>query len=610
MRLSVKNQTFFLVSSVLFLAFFVATAVVYLQEAKKLRAAQEAHATELRYAYEKVRSRYEQFYASRIMANIGSQGVKEALLAQDKQKLLELIEGRWSVLKKENEHLVSMRFYLPDTTLLLQMEKKSPTLYETNIYRGVIRDVSQKKVPIQGFEEGGGFLTYKIAYPVFYENRFIGSMEFGLESEFFLKEIYGFYKLQSALYTKQSQQLQIASKLGGYYQQYTTLEDPKIIKNFPAGYDFEPLVIITSKEERSIGVYSFDIQDYSGANIAKLLFFSDFTRERDALRGYLFTSGIIFFLLTLGVLGLIYLVFNRNIKLLEKKYENMSQYRKMIDEHVITATLDLHCNIVDVSEAFLEKTGYKKSFLIGKKYRFLGYPDVSNEIYEKMYKALKYKKNFQGEMKQAKENGELFWVSVNIQPKLQQNVLIGYDVIMHDITDKKINEELLVTDGLTHLYNRRHFNDIFPRMIQTTKRDGGFLSFLLFDLDNFKLYNDTYGHQAGDNALIKVAEVLRESLKRGYDYSFRLGGEEFAVVYKSSSEHDAYLFAQKIRKNIAALGIKHEKNGDEGVLTASFGLITLRDYDLTNDDDIYKRADDYLYRAKKEGRNRVVSRIL
>ena len=503
-----------------------------------------------------------------------------------------------------------MRFYLPDTTLLLQMEKKSPTLYETNIYRGVIRDVSQKKVPIQGFEEGGGFLTYKIAYPVFYENRFIGSMEFGLESEFFLKEIYGFYKLQSALYTKQSQQLQIASKLGGYYQQYTTLEDPKIIKNFPAGYDFEPLVIITSKEERSIGVYSFNIQDYSGANIAKLLFFSDFTRERDALRGYLFTSGIIFFLLTLGVLGLIYLVFNRNIKLLEKKYENMSQYRKMIDEHVITATLDLHCNIVDVSEAFLEKTGYKKSFLIGKKYRFLGYPDVSNEIYEKMYKALKYKKNFQGEMKKAKENGELFWVSVNIQPKLQQNVLIGYDVIMHDITDKKINEELLVTDGLTHLYNRRHFNDIFPRMIQTTKRDGGFLSFLLFDLDNFKLYNDTYGHQAGDNALIKVAEVLRESLKRGYDYSFRLGGEEFAVVYKSSSEHDAYLFAQKIRKNIAALGIKHEKNGDEGVLTASFGLITLRDYDLTNDDDIYKRADDYLYRAKKEGRNRVVSRIL
>ena len=610
MRLSVKNQTFFLVSSVLFLAFFVATAVVYLQEAKKLRAAQEAHATELRYAYEKVRGRYEQFYASRIMANIGSQGVKEALFAQDKQKLLELIEGRWSVLKKENEHLVSMRFYLPDTTLLLQMEKKSPTLYETNIYRGVIRDVSQKKVPIQGFEEGGGFLTYKIAYPVFYENRFIGSMEFGLESEFFLKEIYGFYKLQSALYTKQSQQLQIASKLGGYYQQYTTLEDPKIIKNFPAGYDFEPLVIITSKEERSIGVYSFDIQDYSGANIAKLLFFSDFTRERDALRGYLITSGIIFFLLTLGVLGLIYLVFNRNIKLLEKKYENMSQYRKMIDEHVITATLDLHCNIVDVSEAFLEKTGYKKSFLIGKKYRFLGYPDVSNEIYEKMYKALKYKKNFQGEMKKAKENGELFWVSVNIQPKLQQNVLIGYDVIMHDITDKKINEELLVTDGLTHLYNRRHFNDIFPRMIQTTKRDGGFLSFLLFDLDNFKLYNDTYGHQAGDNALIKVAEVLRESLKRGYDYSFRLGGEEFAVVYKSSSEHDAYLFAQKIRKNIAALGIKHEKNGDEGVLTASFGLITLRDYDLTNDDDIYKRADDYLYRAKKEGRNRVVSRIL
>ena len=608
--MSVKNQTFFLVASVLLAASAVVTLLVYSQESEKLVASQKAHAKEIRGAYEKVLQRQEQFYASRIKANINSNGVKEALARGDKETLKQLIEGRWEVLQSENRYLESMRFYLPDSSLLLQVRKYPLVSYEVSGYSMMVRDVMTKKLPVHGFEEETNVLIYKIVYPVLYENRFLGSAEFSLNAEFFLKELYELYKIQSALYVKESQLLQIADRLGKYYQKYTTLEEKNFTKYLPSDYDFAPFTTFQTSQGRFIGVYNIDVQEYDTDTAAKLLCFVDFTQEQKELYRRILILGLFLFGMTGIVLVFVYIIFNRNVKILEKEYESMSQYKKMIDEHVITATLDLHCNLVDVSEAFLEITGYKKSFLLGKKYRFLGYPDVSNEMYEKMYKALKYKKNFQGEMKQAKENGELFWVSVNIQPKFQKNILIGYDVIMHDITDKKINEELMVTDGLTHLYNRRHFNDIFPRMIQSTKRDGGFLSFLLFDLDNFKLYNDTYGHQAGDHALIEVARVLKESLKRGYDYSFRLGGEEFAVVYKSSSEHDAYLFAQKIRKNIMALQIKHEKNGEEGVLTASFGLITLHDYDLTNDDDIYKRADEFLYRAKKEGRNRVVSRIL
>ena len=610
MQLSVKNQTFFFVATVLFVASVVVTLFLNSQESKKLDASQEAYVKEIRHAYEKVLQRQEQFYASRIKANINSSGVKEALANGDKETLKKLIEGRWEVLRGENEYLESMRFYLPDSSLLLQVRKYPLVSYEVSGYSTMVRDVVAKKLPVHGFEEEANVLIYKIVYPVLYENRLLGSVEFSLNSEFFLKELYDLYKIQSALYVKESQMLQIADRLGKYYRKYTTLEEKNLTRALASDYAFAPYTTVESPQGDFVAVYNIDIQEYDTDTAAKLLCFVDFTAKKAELHERIGMLGFIFFGMSVIILILIYIMLNRNVKILEKKYESMSQYKKMIDEHVITATLDLHCNIVDVSEAFLEKTGYKKYFLIGKKYRFLGYPDVSNEIYEKMYKALRYKKNFQGEMKQAKENGELFWVSVNIQPKFQKNILIGYDVIMHDITDKKINEELMVTDGLTHLYNRRYFNDIFPRMIQGTKRDGGFLSFLLFDLDNFKLYNDTYGHQAGDHALIEVARVLKESLKRGYDYSFRLGGEEFGVLYKSSSEHDAYLFAQKIRKNIAALQIKHEKNGEEGVLTASFGLITLRDYDLTNDDDIYKQADEYLYRAKKEGRNKVVSRIL
>jgi diguanylate cyclase (GGDEF)-like protein len=147
-------------------------------------------------------------------------------------------------------------------------------------------------------------------------------------------------------------------------------------------------------------------------------------------------------------------------------------------------------------------------------------------------------------------------------------------------------------------------------MIQQIKRDGGYLSLIILDVDNFKLYNDFYGHQAGDKALIAVAGALRDSLNRGHDYCFRLGGEEFGVVFKSANEDDAYLFAQKLRKAISDLEIEHLHNESFGILTASFGLVTLKSDCLTTEEDIYKKADEHLYLAKRSGRNKVVSKSI
>ena len=169
----------------------------------------------------------------------------------------------------------------------------------------------------------------------------------------------------------------------------------------------------------------------------------------------------------------------------------------------------------------------------------------------------------------------------------------------------KMVEEISITDGLTNIYNRRHFNDIFPKIINSSKRKNELVCFLLLDIDYFKPYNDNYGHQAGDDALIKLASCLKKSLKRSDDIAFRLGGEEFGILFKSESKEKAIQFAQKIKEEIEDLKIPHEYNTASKYITASMGLVCQEANEIENEDKIYKLADDLLYKSKESGRNKV-----
>ena len=181
---------------------------------------------------------------------------------------------------------------------------------------------------------------------------------------------------------------------------------------------------------------------------------------------------------------------------------------------------------------------------------------------------------------------------------------------------EKINQELQeyigevrrlsITDELTNLYNRRHFNDIFPKEINRAKRENNFISFIILDIDHFKLYNDTYGHQLGDKTLKDMGTILKESLQRGSDFAFRLGGEEFGVVFSGLDKDKSLEFANFIRENIENLNIKHKKNSASEFITTSMGLFVSSAESLDKADDIYKLADEALYEAKESGRNRVI----
>ncbi len=206
-------------------------------------------------------------------------------------------------------------------------------------------------------------------------------------------------------------------------------------------------------------------------------------------------------------------------------------------------------------------------------------------------------------------DGSVHWIQTSVLPIFDDNnIKIGEVIVNYDVTDKKTFEKLAITDGLTGLYNRRYFNETLKREISRATRDKTFVSFLMIDVDFFKKYNDAYGHDAGDKALIAVSNVILESLQRGGDFAFRLGGEEFGILFSRVDKEDSLLFANKIRKNIEALHLEHCNSSVAKYITISVGLLVV---DFANEnvdaDGFYTMADDALYQAKNEGRNKVVA---
>ncbi len=161
---------------------------------------------------------------------------------------------------------------------------------------------------------------------------------------------------------------------------------------------------------------------------------------------------------------------------------------------------------------------------------------------------------------------------------------------------------LAITDGLTGLFNYRHFNEILNRETEEARRHGRPLSLIMADLDYFKDYNDAYGHQTGDRLLQMIADVLRAAV-REIDYVARYGGEEFAVILPDSDREGALRVAERIRSQLHQWQVPHASS-PLGVVTLSLGVASLP-ADAESADRLLTRADAALYDAKHRGRNRV-----
>ncbi len=165
-------------------------------------------------------------------------------------------------------------------------------------------------------------------------------------------------------------------------------------------------------------------------------------------------------------------------------------------------------------------------------------------------------------------------------------------------------QRLATVDGLTQVANRRRFDEYLDDEWQRMMREQLPLSLILCDIDFFKSYNDTYGHQAGDDCLRQVAQIIQKAAKRAIDLPARYGGEEFAVILPNTDQDGAIQVAQDIQMGIKGLEVAHIHSQVTPIVTVSLGVVTTIPSQVSSPEKLIMAADKALYQAKAEGRDR------
>lgn len=261
--------------------------------------------------------------------------------------------------------------------------------------------------------------------------------------------------------------------------------------------------------------------------------------------------------------------------------------------------------IIEVNEIFTQITGYSKHEALGKNPSFLASERQDQLFYQQMWDAIKTQGHWSGELWNRKKSGEIYVVKSNISTiKNDHNEISYYISAFSDISDLKEHQQQLETlahyDPLTKLPNRTLLADRLSAAIHHADRHQASLAVCFLDLDNFKPFNDNYGHEVGDQLLVTLSKQLKNVL-RAEDTIARLGGDEFIILLNNVRDSNAvHIMANKILEQIALVPVNTQ---DAKPLTGSLG-ITLYPEDASDADTLIRHADQAMYQAKVRGRNR------
>ena len=304
----------------------------------------------------------------------------------------------------------------------------------------------------------------------------------------------------------------------------------------------------------------------------------------------------------------------------EKKLNEIVALHQLVTENsrdvIILADLDGHRTYVSPSARHLG--GWEPEELCREVCVNLVHPEDRERVLHSMGALRSPEHDELIEYRMACRDGGYVWVEASLRLVLHPStgVPTGILSMARDITKRKQAERelqeayhaiqmLAVTDQLTRLANRRRLDQYLSAEFRRAQREGEPLSLLLMDVDFFKSYNDTYGHLRGDSCLKQIAEAAMDVVTRPADLVARFGGEEFAIVLPNTASEGATVIAEQLCAQVRGRNLPHSGSA-EGIVTVSIGCATMVPAPHQNAPQLIQRADDALYTAKRNGRNRVI----
>ncbi|SHE34354.1 sensor domain-containing diguanylate cyclase [Alkalibacter saccharofermentans] len=311
----------------------------------------------------------------------------------------------------------------------------------------------------------------------------------------------------------------------------------------------------------------------------------------------------------------------------EALMESEEQYRSILNASPDNITItDLDGRILMISPAAKKMFGYEPNFdkFIGMRLLDFIVPEDIERAQSNLLLMYQGDPRRPNEYRGVRKDKSIFNIEVNsgfVRNANGQPIKMVF--IIRDITERKLAEQHIqelvqqleiekntaqlnsITDSLTGLVNRRFFDMALNTEFYRLKRFGATLSLIMLDVDHFKKFNDSYGHLAGDDCLIRIGTTLKTIVGRATDIVARFGGEEFAVILPVTERLGAETLAERIRKGVEDLSIPHSASDTAEYVTVSLGVVSVNTISLFSPKQVVAMADEALYSSKKQGRNRI-----
>ena len=569
--------------------------------------------------------------------------VKEANSASKEKKAIlrkelhEILRKKYEIIKEKG--VLQYHFLLTNNVSFYRAHKPSKFGDDLTKIRADFEYTNRTKKPIRGFTQGRTAHGFRNTFPLFDKNNtHIGAIEISFSSDSFqwyLNNISGIHthfivdkhlfntkawKRDDLIlkYKQSSEEKNYMLTLNTLHTQKTCIDENKI-KLKPIRKTIEDKILLGEtfssyiKDHNHILVISFlPIKNLSNKTVAWIVSYEKSPIIKSALLNAFVLRIATFFISILIIYLLIKQILSK--QKLHKTNEDLKNQHKLLED------------ILNVTEDIMIITDFKDVKFLNDKFKdTLDIQNLNNFNKLKNHNILSIFINTDGYLHEGLlKKGETFnslihrthskdkIVSILDKNAKQVSFKISiaklenkndYLVTLSDITKMKEHqiqtEVKAYTDTLTQVYNRTKFDEILEKEIENSKKYNSSFSIALIDIDKFKDFNDSYGHLIGDEVLISMAHVVNENV-RGTDVFARWGGEEFVILFKNASLDISKRISEKLKDLI-------QKNEHKlaGKITASFGVTEYIDGDTM--DKIFKRCDDALYIAKRNGRNRVES---